>query len=51
LRGGTHWHIGNVAQRLERGGQTWRACAESALSLAKAMRLVGFDPASASRRR
>lgn len=44
LRGGDHWHIGNLSDRLATGNAPWRDYALAARSLTEPMKLLGYTP-------
>jgi bifunctional non-homologous end joining protein LigD len=46
LTSGAHWTVKTVASRLEEGNAPWADYAKSAVSLTKAMKTLGFKPAS-----
>jgi bifunctional non-homologous end joining protein LigD len=44
LRGGDHWNIRNVAERLSVGNAPWSGYARAARSLGPAMKRLGYGP-------
>jgi bifunctional non-homologous end joining protein LigD len=50
LRSGAHWTIVNAHERLESGEDPWAGYAKTRQTLAKAMKALGFESASAARK-
>lgn len=44
LRGGDHWHVRNIGERLPVGNRPWNGYTRSARSLTAAMKLLGYKP-------
>jgi bifunctional non-homologous end joining protein LigD len=44
LKGGAHWTVGNVAERLATGNTPWERYVKTKQSLVKPMKLMGFKP-------
>lgn len=44
LRGGDHWRVATVQQRLDKGNAPWDSYARAARSLGAAMRALGYKP-------
>jgi bifunctional non-homologous end joining protein LigD len=45
LKGGAHWSVGSVHTRLDQGNQPWDDYGKSRVTLAAAMKKLGFEPA------
>jgi bifunctional non-homologous end joining protein LigD len=44
LRGGDHWRVQTVHERLDQGNQPWKGYARAARGLTAAMEALGFEP-------